>query len=291
MANPRNSTSLIGVILTKDRGLQRPEDAHLGLKFVAASEDEMKQLAAAKGAAGVPDGYIAGWASTPDVDSYGHVVMPNAFAASIKARGLQGPNSIKFLLGHDRDKVAGAVTVLEYRSGKLWIEAQLNLAISYAKDAYEATKSAGGMSFSVGFRIQDYEFKEDPVNGDDLLVINRADLFEVSLVPFPANEQCGMEFMKSAPDALEAEVACESMSEFERQLVVLGLVKSRKDAHRIVELAKASSALFAKATEPPPAPKPAPPVSKPLIGAEMMEKLAQQVADLRKAADALAAKN
>lgn len=288
----RARPDMSGVVLRKDRLPSKGEAASLGLRFTPATDEEIKTLAAAKAADGkLPDGYLAGWASTPDVDSYGHVVMPNAFAGAIKTRGLQGPNGIKFLIGHDWDKVGGAITVLEYRGGKLWIEAQLNLNISYAKDAYEATKSAGGMSFSVGFRIQDYEFKEDPNTGEDLLIINRADLFEVSLVPFPANEQCGMEFMKSAPgSAPEADEACESVSEFERQLVVLGLVKSRREAHKVVDLVKASAGLFAKAPPPPPAPKPAPAPVAPLIGDDVMSKLAKQVADLRSAADALAAK-
>lgn len=176
--------------------LKRPEDITFGmLKFLPANDTEMEEVTKALGK-DLPDGYVAGWASTPDLDLYHHVVKTGAFDDSIKARGLKGPKSIKLLLGHDWDKVAGVILKLETRQKKLWIEAQMNLNISYAKDAYEATKMVGGMNFSVGFMLQDYAFKEDE-SKNEYLLIERGDLFEVSIVPFPGNEEATMEVVKS----------------------------------------------------------------------------------------------
>jgi HK97 family phage prohead protease len=163
------------------------------LKFEPASDIEMKSLAVGEN---VPDGYVAGWASTPDLDSYRHVVKTGAFDESIALRGLNGPKGVKLLMGHDWEKVAGLIKVLETRKKKLWIEAQLNLNISYARDLYEATKMVGGLNFSVGFMLQDYQIKED-ANEAEYLEIKSGDLFEVSIVPFPGNEEATMEFIKS----------------------------------------------------------------------------------------------
>lgn len=218
----------------------------MDLKLVTASAAELKALGD-----DIPEGYIAGWASTPDLDSYRDVVIPGAFDASINTRGLTGPKGIKLLINHDWAKVGGAIKVLETRNGKLWIEAQLNLAISYAKDTYEAIKSAGGLSFSVGFFLQDYNIRQD-ANGRDYFELVRGDLFEVSVVPFPANEEATMEFYKSmdiSPSDLrnlseDDEETLTTLADFEKLLVSTGLVKSRNEAKLVTLAAKANAHLF-----------------------------------------------
>lgn len=227
-----------------------PRSTFAMLKFMPANEDELKALALA---GDVPEGYVAGWASTPDLDSYHHVVATGAFDSSITKRGLSGPKSIKLLVGHDWDKVAGVVKVLETRAGKLWIEAQLNMNISYARDAYEACKMSGGLNFSVGFMLQDYSFKEDD-DKEEYLYIERGDLFEVSVVPFPGNEECTMDYVKSAQNAADPNPpAVSTLAEFERSLLALGLVNSRNDARRITQAVKSALHLF-RVEEPAPAP-------------------------------------
>ncbi|MEW9807024.1 HK97 family phage prohead protease [Mesorhizobium marinum] len=137
-------------------------------------------------------GAIRGLASTSAMDSVGHVVLDGAFSDAIKDRGLTGPRGIKLLLDHDWSKPAGAITRLAYGPSGLEIAAQLSLDIPYVKDRYAAIKAVGGHSFSVGFMLQDYEFKKD-AKGAEYLQVNRGDLFEVSLVPFPANENAVMQ--------------------------------------------------------------------------------------------------
>lgn len=211
----------------------------LQLNFTAATELEMKAIGD-----GLPDGYIAGWASTPDRDRGNHVVMTGAFDESIRERGLQGPKGVKLLVNHAWDKGAGAITVLETRNGRLWMEAQLNLEITYVKDAYLAAKSAGGYSFSVGFRRQEWAWIVDEDENDEYLSISKADLWEVSMVPFPMNEECTIEFMKSA-DTLE------SLADFERYLMAQGIVKSRNAARTITRVVKGAAHLFQAKEEPP----------------------------------------
>lgn len=178
--------------------------------------------------------------------------MPGAFDASITTRGLTGPKGIKLLLNHDWSKTAGVIKVLETRNGKLWIEAQLNLNISYAKDAYEAIKSAGGLSFSVGFFLKEWNIRQDN-DGREYFELVKGDLFEVSIVPFPANEEATMEFFKSAEIVLtemgveiseEDEEPLATLADFEKMLAGSGLVKSRNEAKLITLAVKQCVHLF-----------------------------------------------
>jgi len=219
----------------KDSSRFAADGIRIDVTFEPASEGEIKLLVAE-----APEGYVAGWASTPTRDHYGHEVVSGAFDESIKKRGILGPQGIKFLIGHDSGKPAGVIKVLETRNGRLWIEAQFNLSISYVKDYYEAAKMNGGMNFSVGFFSQDYEWKEDD-NEREYLQINRGDLVEVSAVTFPGNEECEMQFVKQIENGKPA-----TMATFVKHLVASGHAKSRNEAQAIVDLVKLNIDLFAK---------------------------------------------
>lgn len=232
-----NTAIFKGAILRKD--FSPTEAIELALDFTPASAAELKALGDDK-----PAGFVAGWASTADLDSYNHKVMPGAFKAAIERRGLRGPMGIKLLTNHDHKQVAGMIEVLEYRKGRLWIEAQLNLNLQWARDAHEIAVMLGGTNFSVGFMVEDYEIKTDKESKQEFIQINAGDLFEVSIVPFPGNENCGMLSVKTTPDTPVATVA-----EFEKSLVVRGLAKSRTDAHNITLAVKACLHLFQKGAE------------------------------------------
>ena len=144
-------------------------------------------------------GKIAGWATTDMIDSHGHVVAHGAFAESIAVKGISGPKGVQLLVGHDWDKPSGVITTLQYRNSGLWMEASLDLNISYARDAYFAAKARGGLSFSVGFRPSrepgDVEWIDD---GDrEYILIRKGDLREVSIVANPANSDAIMEWVKN----------------------------------------------------------------------------------------------
>lgn len=210
------------------------------LKFQPLPHDELVKLLGDD----IPDGYVAGWASTADVDEYNHKVLPGAFADAIETRGLRGPKGIKLLIGHDWSKLGGEIKVLEYRGTRLWIEAQMALNVGYVRDAYEVAKMVGGTNFSVGFMLQDYSFKEDS-DGVEYLEIARGDLFEVSIVPFPGNQEATMEFIKSSEDDDgDEDDAPTTIAEFEKALVAAGLVKSRNDAREVTQVVKMCPELF-----------------------------------------------
>ncbi|MBO4228438.1 HK97 family phage prohead protease [Bradyrhizobium neotropicale] len=182
----------------------------------------------------VEEGYIAGIASTPSLDLYGHKVMAGAFDASIRKKGLSGPRGIKLLAQHDWRKPAGVIKRLETIDDNLRIAAQLNLNVSYVRDLHEIAKQNGGLSFSVGFVLEEFDFVENDA-GDDSLVIKRGDLMEVSVVTFPAQVEAEMEFVKHAPNTL---------TEFEKALVADGLCRSRGEARKLTLAVKNSLHLF-----------------------------------------------
>jgi HK97 family phage prohead protease len=232
--------------ITKKGKVEKGSQGVYNVGFEPANAEELAAVTKALGADELPAGYIAGWASTPDIDSYNHKVVAGAFSESIAKRGLNGPKGIKLLIGHSWNQLAGEIKKLEYRGNRLWIEAQLALDIGYVNDAYKAAKILGGTNFSVGFMLQDYEFKETS-DGSEYLQINRGDLFEVSVVPFPGNEEATMTFIKSADGSFEMDEEDEALptvSEFEKALVRSELVKSRNQAREITKLIKANLSLF-----------------------------------------------
>jgi HK97 family phage prohead protease len=240
----------------------------LNVKFKPATDVEMKALGD-----NIPDGYIAGWASTQDMDVYQHIVMDGAFTKSIQKRGLTGPKGIKLLLGHNWDQMAGVIKRLEYRPGGLWIEAQMNLAISYVRDAYEAAKANEGISFSVGFILVAYTVKGDDKQGE-WLQIDEGDLYEVSIVPFPANDSAGMVFIK---DASESDINC--VADFEKYLVAKGLCETRAAANKITQVVKSYPKLFFKAAV---TPVVTPPVIAPtLLSVERLDAAVELMARLK----------
>lgn len=236
-------------LLTKERKfLQAGDSRTLNVKFRVASQEELvKQI---DNSEDLPDGYIAGWASTTDIDHVGDKVLLGAFDDSIAEKGLNGPKGIKLLIQHDSSKPAGIIHKLEQRSKGLWIEAQLNLEISYVRDTYEAAKMNGGLSFSIGYRLVEggFRFVEKENFEDSYWELSKLDLHEVSVVTFPCNEEATMTFIKGITD----EEAFDTVAELEKALVASGLAKSRNDAQRITRVVKRNSVLFMAPSDPEP---------------------------------------
>lgn len=179
--------------ITKEAPVKRGGIVELKLNFAAASAEEVKKALGAE----APDGYIAGWASTTSRDLYNHEIVTGAFQEAIDKRGLDGPMGVKFLLDHDHTTPAGVIKVLEYRRGNLWMEAQMNLEVGYIRDRWQILKMMGGANFSVGFMLQDYEIVIRDEEDDYFLRIDKGDLFEISSVLLPGNEECQNVFVKS----------------------------------------------------------------------------------------------
>lgn len=198
------------------------------------------QLAATK-LENQPEGYFAGIASTPSTDLYGHRVMKGAFDKSIRRKGLTGPRGIKLLAHHDWSKPAGVIKKLKTVDDELQIEGQLNLSVSYVKDVHEIALQNGGLNFSVGFTLEEFEFVDEEKSEDgEYLIIKQGDLMEVSVVVFPAQLEAEMTFIKNH----------ETLSQLEKALVADGLCRSRNEAQRLANYLKRNSHLFIDKRQP-----------------------------------------
>jgi HK97 family phage prohead protease len=148
-------------------------------------------------------GFISGVASSPAVDSYGHSVRAGAFDHSIRTRGLTGPSSIKLLQGHAGLPI-GRITKLYTIRDELRIEAELNLELQSARDLHSIIKHSGGLNYSVGFKVEEFELDEKakPPN-EPWLIIKKGDLHEISVVTFGACPTAAMDMAKSLRPAHE----------------------------------------------------------------------------------------
>jgi HK97 family phage prohead protease len=155
-------------------------------------------LASLDRAVDTKSGFISGVASSPATDSYGHSVRRGAFDASIARRGLSGPSSVKLLEGHAGLPV-GRITRLHTVGQDLRIEAELNMELSRARDLHSIIKHSGGLNFSVGFRLEEFDIVEEEKlkPGEPWLIVKRGDLTEVSVVTFPALASATMDMAKS----------------------------------------------------------------------------------------------
>ena len=140
------------------------------------------------------EGIFEGYLSTyDDVDSYGTYFMPGAWDKSIER--FNSGEVIPVLWSHDRSKPIGKFTELKSDEKGLWGRGKLTLEDPQAKIAYAHMKDGSVMGLSVGFEM-DY----DNVIYNrllDALGIAEADLFECSVVVFPANSNAKITNFKS----------------------------------------------------------------------------------------------
>jgi HK97 family phage prohead protease len=224
--------------------------------------------------ANIPDGYIAGIASTTSTDRQGHKVLAKAFDDSIKRKGLAGPKGVQLLVGHNWNKVAGKIKKLDTVKDDLLLEAQLYMDVSYVKDLHVVIKQNGGLSFSVGFSLEEFEFNEEAKGDEDpWLIVKRGDLMEVSIVTFPSQENAVMTFIKQNVDTVD------TMAEFERALMADGLCRGRNEAHRIALWAHKNTHLFLP--KPPLLVDKVTPSQHPMLDASMLKPMADLIAKAR----------
>lgn len=122
---------------------------------------------------------IAGYASVFNIkDSHGDIIIPGAF----KNTDLTG-NKIKLLWQHDHKQPIGIISLLKEDTHGLYIEAEINCATTQGKEIIALLKQGAVDGLSIGFCIKDAD-----VNHDRTRVIKSVELWEVSLVTFPANK-------------------------------------------------------------------------------------------------------
>jgi len=132
-------------------------------------------------------GEFSGHAAVFDnIDFQGDIIVRGAFAKS-----LQENNQFVLLSQHNPTKPIGIVKGREDATG-LFVEGKLALGVQEAKELRELALIKAVNSFSIGFAIKDSEFDEER----NVRIIKEIELFEVSIVTFPANPRANIISMK-----------------------------------------------------------------------------------------------
>jgi HK97 family phage prohead protease len=126
-----------------------------------------------------------------NVDSYKDIVLPGAFAKSLKTR------MPAMLWQHRSDMPIGVWDEAEETPKGLRVKGRI-LDTAAGEDAYKLVKARALTGMSIGYSARNYEI--DDKKGLRKLI--EVDLFEVSLVTFPANEKAQITRVNSRPDTL-----------------------------------------------------------------------------------------
>lgn len=141
-------------------------------------------------------GTISGYFSTYDrePDSYGDIIAPGAFTDTIKAREESG-HPFPLCWNHDLDQIIGKVDNIEDTDkGPLMTAGFFDTLL--AQEKREIVKSGVVYQFSFAYDvIKSAEVElEDGRKANEL---QKLDLFEVSIVPIPANQNAVMTDVKA----------------------------------------------------------------------------------------------
>ena len=125
---------------------------------------------------------------------------------------------------HDLKLLAGKADVKQDEKG-LFIDGELNLNLSYVPDAYEQMKDNLLDGMSVGFNIlpKGARWEESDDDGPMIRYITKAELWEVSIVPFGMNPKAKITNVKDALDMSSAR-------DFERMFRDMGYSQSKSVA-------------------------------------------------------------
>lgn len=179
-----------------------------------------------------------------NVDLGDDVILPGAFTRVKATRG----GKLKLALYHDLTRLVGAADYTQDDHGLL-LKGRVNLAVSYARDAYELMKAEILDSMSIGFNTIKADFEDRA--GRRVRIIKEAELWEASFVPFGMNPEAQILTVKSDirlfENALRERIG---LSQKEAAAVAsLGYPALRRDggseATAIVEELKEISTLFA----------------------------------------------
>lgn len=163
----------------------------------------MEHLMKAFGMKADEAGTISGYFSTYDriPDSYGDVIAKGAFTETIKAREESG-HPFPLCWNHDLDQIIGKVDKIEdTEKGPLMTASFFDTPL--AQEKREIVKSGVVFQFSFAYDVKDAAVVtlEDGTKANELRQI---DLFEVSIVPIPANPRAEVTSIKSEEPEVKA---------------------------------------------------------------------------------------
>ena len=141
-------------------------------------------------------GIFSGYASVFNrVDTQKDIIAPGAFSDSLKRR------KVALLWQHNSKDPIGKILRLTENSFGLFVTAQLNLELLKAREVYSLLKKEIINSLSIGYRV--VTSRRDKRSG--IRIITKIDLWEISLVTFPANDKAKVSNVKKEKQRYENE--------------------------------------------------------------------------------------
>ena len=142
------------------------------------------------------DGTVEGYGSVFGVrDNYDDVIAKGAFVQSLKGHKAAGTMPA-MLWQHDADKPIGIWTEMVEDEKGLRIKGQLAMETVKGKEAHALLKMGALNGLSIGFMSKEWAYDRDT----EVRTLTAIDLWEVSLVTFPANEKARVTNVKSADE-------------------------------------------------------------------------------------------
>ncbi len=142
-----------------------------------------------------PDGTFTGYASVFDkVDSQNEIVARGAFTRTLAA--WRAKNAAPAMLWmHDPTQPIGLWIAMEEDESGLVVQGRLALGTQKGMEAYELLKMKALTGLSIGYRVV-----TSRIDGKKKAkILTQVDLFEVSLVTFPANDAARVSGVKAPP--------------------------------------------------------------------------------------------
>jgi HK97 family phage prohead protease len=186
-------------------------------KKISATMRERKQLSCALEIKTLDtQGFFSGYASVFNVvDNQKDIMLRGAFSQSIH----KGMSKVKFLWQHQQDEPIGSVQLLKEDDYGLFVQGVLLLDVARGQEAYSLLKAGAINGLSIGYSPVRYQI--DPETGVRMLA--EVDLWEISLVTFPANNEAVIRAIKSdAADVqyspMQAIAFCEAIDRAQQAL-------------------------------------------------------------------------
>ncbi|MDE1484596.1 HK97 family phage prohead protease [Xenorhabdus bovienii] len=127
-------------------------------------------------------------------DSYDDIVLPGAFENSLKQWGEKG-GLPALLWQHRMDEPIGIYTEMKEDEVGLYLKGRLLIDDDpLAKRAHAHLKAGSLSGLSIGYLLKEWEYDRTK----EAFLLKELDLWEVSLVTFPANDEARVSEVKSA---------------------------------------------------------------------------------------------
>ena len=136
------------------------------------------------------EGYFSGYGSVFDVvDDWGDVIVRGAFASTLQKK------TPVMLWQHDSAEPIGIYERIQEDDIGLWVEGRLLLELEKGREAHILLKNRAIRGLSIGFVPLGWEWETRDNNR--VRVLKDIDLWEVSLVTFPANPKAVVDEVKT----------------------------------------------------------------------------------------------